>query len=506
MVQDPSKVDGHTTESVVVAKHTRSTKTIVLSLGTAIASIGSMVLGMVLSRMLTKEEWGTYRQTMLVFALVAPVLALGVSKSLFFFLPSSEERNRGILLESLAIVSITGLGFLLFMVFGGNELVANSWENPTLKTTLLIIAPLAVFQLLLACAGPCFVSSEKVSLAAAFTACARISIVVCVVATILFTRDVKILVAANVVATGVFAAIAVFLMLSVCKNGRPSFSGAQAILTYGVPLGIGTMVTTLSRNIDRSMVSAYRSTAEYAVFDNGALEIPLISIVTGSMTSILLVDYRKMLNKPEERSLILPLLHRAMIKSGTVLIPAMVFLLFLAPEFMVCVWGSDYRDSATVFRVYLLMLPIRTFAVGAIGLAAGRTFQLAAIPFIALAVNVVLNYFAIHVFGVVGCAIATVIVVYFVNGLGRAWIAADVLDCRMRELVNWSDAAKLFCLSAIPAPSLIAVVYFLSGFNSFLVVGVAAAVYFLAIAFLFSKFGLFNISATMSQLMQRVAR
>lgn len=461
---------------------------------------------MVLSRVLSKEEWGTYRQTTLVFMLVAPILALGVSKSLFYFLPSNEDRNRGILTESLIIVTAAGLVFFFFMVLGGNEYIANSWGNPALKSTLLIIAPIAIFQLLLGCAGPCFISSEKVSLAAIFTACARISIVTCVIGTIFFTKDVTHLVIANVVAVGVFSFIAVFLMFSICKNGRASISGMKSILIYGVPLGVGTMVTTLSRNIDRSMVSAYRTTAEYAVFDNGALEIPLIAIVTGSMTSILLVDYKKMLDKPEQRMLILPLLHRAMIKSGTILIPTMVFLLFLAPDFMACIWGNEYRDSATVFRVYLLMLPIRTFAVGAIGLAAGRTFQLAMIPFLALFANVILNYFALHFIGVVGCAIATVLVVYFINGLGRAWIAADVLDCRIRELVHWSDAAKLLCVSLIPIPCLMTVTYLLDGANSFLLVAASAGVYFAAIGILFARFGLLNFSTTMNHLVQKFVK
>ena len=50
-----------------MAKTSRTIKTAVLSTGKALTSLSSIVTAMVLIRLFSKEDWGTYRQTMLVF-------------------------------------------------------------------------------------------------------------------------------------------------------------------------------------------------------------------------------------------------------------------------------------------------------------------------------------------------------------------------------------------------------------------------------------------------------
>jgi len=127
-------------------------------------------------------------------------------------------------------------------------------------------------------------------------------------------------------------------------------------------------------------------------------------------------------------------------------------LLVMAPEFMVTVWGEGFRESSAVFRVYLLLLPIRTFSIGAIGLAAGKTKELALVSVVALLANVILNAVAINLFGVVGCAIATVLVIYFVNWLGGAIIALRVLECKLQDFVPWRKMSALIGTSCLALP------------------------------------------------------
>jgi O-antigen/teichoic acid export membrane protein len=177
----------------------------------------------------------------------------------------------------------------------------------------------------------------------------------------------------------------------------------------------------------------------------------LVSVITGSMTSVLMVDYRKLLSDGDNQE-VLRLLHRAMIKSGTILIPTMFFLLCVAPEFMSFLYGDRYRGSSSVFRVYLLLLPVRTLVFGSVALAAGRTKELAVVPVIAIAVNATLNYFAIRRFGAIGAACASVFTIYMIGAYGRALIAKKILKCSMWEFIPWGRMCQLFFAGGLAVP------------------------------------------------------
>ena len=431
----------------------RSAKTIVLSAGKAIASVGSLAIAIVLSRNCSKFDYATYKQTFLAFKMATPILGLGLGQALFYFMPTQQDRNRGLILENLMLLFMMGVIYWCFMTFGGQHLLAELWNNPWLSATLFMMAPIAIYHLPINSVGPCMISQERVEIAAVFAAFGRVTIVLVTIIAFLVARTIESAMIAYLAGTLMVGSLAVFLMLGFSRHGKPKFGSAMGQIAYGFPLGIGTMVGAISKNVDRTMVSMYCPTEQYAVFENGAFELPLIAIVTGSMASILLVDYRKMLAE-DRKGEILPLLHKAAIKSGTILIPAMIFLICVAPEFLVCLFGSEYRESAVVFRVYLLLLPVRCLVFGSIGLAAGKTKLLALVPVVTLLVNIVLNYFAISFFGSVGAAIATVVCIYLVSATGRLIIARKVLECRALEFIPWSDFARLFLASSVAVPFL----------------------------------------------------
>ena len=76
---------------------------------------------------------------------------------------------------------------------------------------------------------------------------------------------------------------------------------------------------TVNRRLGQVLVAALCAPASFAVFVNGAMEIPLIGIVTGSVTSVLIVDYTKMYREGQ-LSEIVSLIRRAMVKCALVLI------------------------------------------------------------------------------------------------------------------------------------------------------------------------------------------
>ena len=471
-----------------MAKTSRTIKTAVLSTGKALTSLSSIVTAMVLIRLFSKEDWGTYRQTMLVFMMASPLLSMGLSNSIMYFLPTEKKEQQGrIILEAACVLSLAGFLYFLVIIFGGNELIAQAWNNPRLATLLMIVAPVALFTLATQIVTPSLIATQRVTKAAVFGVVTGLSLAIVSVITALICPTLEVVIAARIVAHIALFMFATIWIFKFFPMKAPTWKGTKLQLAYGLPLGLSTAVGVIFRNVDRAMVSSFCEIEQFAIFDRGAMELPLIGVITGSMTAILLVDYKVMFSsgKMEE---VLPLLHRAVEKSAIMLMPMMCFLFLLAPEFMVCMFGQEYLESHKIFRVYLLLLPCRTLVFGSIALAAGKTKELALIPMVALVINVFLNFFAIKTFGYIGSAFATVFVIYFISNLGRALLARKVLGCTLIEFLPFKIIGKAFLLSFLSLVPVILTLPLLASFGPLLRFTICLATYVSVIAVVFWKF------------------
>ena len=94
----------------------RIQKTAYLSVSQVITTLSTLAVAVALSRALpTKEEYGTYQQTLLVFTFIAPLLALGLPAATFYFIPRNQGRERSILINGLAALIMSALLFALFL-------------------------------------------------------------------------------------------------------------------------------------------------------------------------------------------------------------------------------------------------------------------------------------------------------------------------------------------------------------------------------------------------------
>lgn len=446
-------------------KGSRSFKTIALSIGSATTAVSGILLAAVLSRVFNKPDYATYRATILVFNIALPFLGMGLSNAMYFYLPSAGDRSRKIVLENLFMLFAAGMSMTFFLVLGGNVLLSRILNNTALSTTLLIAAPFAFFRLPIGSAASCLLVNNQAirSSAVGIVGSVATLALVCLAVSIAPTPNYALM--ATVAGAAIGCVVAVRWMWNSCEkpgaesiaaNVRPSLSGAKLQLTLGVPLALSMMVGQLSRNIDKAMVKSYLPDAAFADYVNGAVELPLFGILSGSMAAVLMADYKRLMDEKNSGE-ILRLLHRAMIKSGTIIIPSMLFLFCLAPEFMSVLYGPEYRSSASVFRVYLLVLPVRTIVFGSILIAAGATRTLAKISVATLIVNTILNYFAIKRYGELGAAFATVITIYLVGISLRAAATTKILDCTYKQFIPWNDMGRLFLAAATPIPVVLAI-------------------------------------------------
>ena len=144
-----------------------------------------------------------------------------------------------------------------------------------------------------------------------------------------------------------------------------------------MPISAAVVLGCVAIFVDKVIVSRAFGAAVYAAYANGALELPFITILTGSITTVLFPEL-VVLVKDGHAAELLALWQRAIQRCNVVLIPFLGWLLYLAPETVVVLYGIRYADSATVFRLYLCTIPIRVVMYGPLAMSFGANWMFTA--------------------------------------------------------------------------------------------------------------------------------
>jgi len=66
-----------------------------LTSGSLLSNVIGMAIAVILSRLLTKDTYGTYQQAFLVYSILVGVMGLNLGASMLFFLPRSATLRTG---------------------------------------------------------------------------------------------------------------------------------------------------------------------------------------------------------------------------------------------------------------------------------------------------------------------------------------------------------------------------------------------------------------------------
>ena len=430
----------------------RTSKVFALSLGHALTTLVALVSGMVLARVLSKADLATYRQTMLAYDVVLPLLSLGLASGIYYFLPTEKIRRRGVVLEGLLLMAGMGLLYALFIAAGGNHLLAKRFSNPAIVATLAYLVPLPLLLLPAKLLSPVLVVQNQVNRLTAFNILTSLALATGVIAACLAWRtpDAMILVRVGV-GVGVGLASIWMMWTSVPRDDwRPQWGHMKAMVAYSLPLAGAAALGTLHIQLDKLIVSSLCAPEEFAVYSNGAIEIPLIGILTGSIAAVIQPDLRRMV---AERNLAgaLDLFRQSAIKSAALLFPVMMFLLVSAEPFILTLFSSRYSGSVAPFRLYLLILPVRVVQFGALMMVLGLNRVMLYRAFAGLLANLVLSIVLVQKLGYLGAVISTVICIYAVNCTLNLGAICDAIGCRWWQVLPFGGLSRLALVAALAA-------------------------------------------------------
>ena len=438
-------------------KSSLSFRAAVLAAGNGVTTVVQMVVAAFLARYLSQAEYGTYKQTYLTFSLLVPLLSLGLPAALLYFIPKNEARERGVVLEVLLLLSAGGLAFSAFLLLGGANLLASWFNNPALSTTLKWFAILPAFSLVRLIVSPALIAKAKPMQVAFFSITGGILRLVLVLGAIfLFSFTALSAVLGGIAAEVLMIVPAAYLLYAAIRKGNatPTKSGMSELVLYAVPLGIGSMIATIHKGMDKVIVSTMVDPAASGIFMNGAMELPFISLLTGSAAAVM-VPAISSLYADGKLDDALNVFRRSAIKCGTLLAPIAGWFFVSAPWVMTTLYGSAFIGSTDIFRIYLFVVPLRVAFFGPLFQAAGRSDLVLKTAIVGIVGNVLLTIVGAKLFGPPGAAIGTVLSILLFAYAYCFTQTAKLYKCSLIGLLPLKQLAKLFVPVVVLAGALV---------------------------------------------------
>jgi O-antigen/teichoic acid export membrane protein len=186
-----------------------------------------------------------------------------------------------------------------------------------------------------------------------------------------------------------------------------------AQIKVGLPSGLSNILNLINVELDKIIISSFFTVKRFAIYANGAFDIPFLGTVSASISSVLMPEYVR-LKRMEDISGLIALWHNSIHKIALFFIPLMVFFFVVSRDFITFMFSDAYMESAIVFQIYLIGIMANMTWYGTVLVSLGHSREPFYASSIGLCVSIILNYLLIIKIGFLGPVIATVTTNYIV--------------------------------------------------------------------------------------------
>ncbi|HEX7456425.1 MAG TPA: oligosaccharide flippase family protein [Candidatus Nanoarchaeia archaeon] len=464
-----------------------------IGFGTAVFQVFTILSTLVLARILTQEDLGTYKQVFLVNNLIVPIFAAGVPAGIFYFLPRLKQEKD----KKLFISRSIGLLFLLGLSLGvavslSSFLVPKIMHNEKLTILLVIFGLYAFGHLAVSFFEPVLVVYNRLKALFIYPMVyGAASFIIIVGLALLFDGDLKAVVTGVSLASLVFFIFALVFtktFLSLRKTFSFNLESYKSQLAYGVPLGLTSIIGLLAWEFDKLVVSVNFSPELYAVYVLGATEIPFVSMIRGSVTKVILPEMVKVYAEGNLKELV-RLWHSSIRKISLIILPIFVVAMIFSHEIITILYSEKFSSSVPFFRIYLFLLIIRVASYGIILQAIGKTRENLKGSIFFFIANGILNVVLVSTLGLIGPATATVLAT-FLSVIYYIVVIKGCIRFSFSDMLPWLVILRNFVLAIVAAVALIPGFY--SNLPALTNVILSTILYAFVYIFLITKFGVFT--------------
>lgn len=408
-----------------------------------IAVLLNLALPILLVRLLTRAEYGVYKEAFLFVGTAANVAAFGVGMSVFYFMPRHPERGGQIALNILLYNFIAGWIPLIVLAFCP-QLLKSLFRTSALEPLAMLLGILVLLTLTSGLVQQVPTAMQDVRYSTVFIVGTQLTRALMLAGAAIVFRSIKSLIIATILNQLLSIAVLFWYL-----HGRfPRFWAHfdwpffKQQLAYALPYGAFGLLWVIQKDIDNYFVSASLGPSDYAIYAVGWLDVPLISLVLESVVSVLIVRVSK-LQQENRKADIRYITAAATNRLSAMQFPLFMFLLVAGHDLIVLFYTKTYEKSADIFLITILLLPLSVFLMDPIVRAYKELRNFLLGVRIAIFVGLFCVLFpVIRHFGMMGAAIAAV-AAQTIERIVMAWRAAKTVDATVKDVGLYLDLFKV---------------------------------------------------------------
>jgi O-antigen/teichoic acid export membrane protein len=316
----------------------------------------AFLLPLLVVRFLDRADVGLYRQSFLVVTNAAAILSFGFAMSAYYYLARERENRPAAMVNILAFHFLTGGAAFAVLFFFPQILgsIFDSAEMTLLAPKIGLVIWIWIFSSVLETVA---VANREPRVATVFIIFAQLGKTLLMSLAVILFRSVEAFLYAAMIQGALQSLVLLVYLNSRFPRFWRSFRFAffREHFAYAVPFGLSGVLWILMSDIHNYFVGHKFSDAEYAIYAYGCFEIPLISSLWESVTSVLIPRMSELEMRSDRREMI-RLTARAIQKLAFVFFPLYVFLFITADTFITTLFTADYAASVPIYRINLTLL------------------------------------------------------------------------------------------------------------------------------------------------------
>jgi O-antigen/teichoic acid export membrane protein len=396
-----------------MSKPSLSHKVGLLAISRFLSSGVSLLIGIVVVRFLSQGDYGIYKQVSLFELLALQPVLYGIGGSAYFFFALKDvHRQRQHITNFLYLLFLAGL-LTSTIAYSGAAWLAQLVHKPGAESLLRLYALGPIATCLNSSFGTLMIVENRVR---QLVIGGISSSLLNAVGTILVLHEApspSMLVLVSVVVLWMSLVYNVWQTWDIVRNLPLTFDkrAFRSARSYLGSMLIQTAAGKIGYEADKAVTTYFMTPEQYATYVIGAREIPFIQSMTSSINAVLIPEMSSLWHTGKAVEIV-RIWRRAVRKTSLVLLPTFAFLFVHAGNVITLLSSQEYWESAPVFRIYLLLLPLRTATYGLIFQAIGEMKYVVRAIFLFLGLSLVANVILIDVLGLTGPAWAIVLATY----------------------------------------------------------------------------------------------
>lgn len=444
--QDQNRVQG--VDKRLTADHSLTLQMVLLFTGRMLAFVLAFAVPLILVRIFSPAEYGLYKQLLLIHGSLTSMLALGVSASLFYFVPGHPDEREAYIFQTLII--LLGLGMLgAGMLVAAKVPVARALNNPNLEMYIPYLGLFIVLSMITSLLDSLMIIFKQAKLATVTIVGFELLRATLMIASTILTRSMlTVLVALLVWELSRLTALLIYLRgLGIPLVSRPRWDRVLGQLRYSIPFGLAVIVSATTDSLHQYVVSYLYDPATFAIYSVGYLQIPVVSIAFAAVSEVTLVRLTELCREGKVREAI-RLIGDAVAKLCLCLVPLYVWLMMNASDLVVLLFTERFKRSVEIFIIFLSTIPMIAIVPDYVTRAFSDTGFILRVNVVRLALSGALLVALVRPLGPVGAALATVLAMGILKVLMLLRIR-HLLAVRLRDVLPWARVGRIFATSLI---------------------------------------------------------